>query len=128
MEGENVLAITAWDSESIAAINGTFEMPDGTKFGTHDVNEWKVFKADVDLENCKNNSCLGYDITEDFVDNKDPLIEYADGRPGKTGNNGSTKGEPLVLPDGNWKSRDYITDQSWVTPGSAKHGSPWSGI
>ena len=67
-EGDNVLAITAWDSDSIAAINGTFKMADGTSFGTSDVDQWKVFQADVDLEDCNNSKCLGYDTSEKFVE------------------------------------------------------------
>ena len=104
-------------------------MADGTSFGTSDVDQWKVFQADVDLEDCNNSKCLGYDTSEKFVESsEDPLDKYINGRPGKNGSTGSSPGEQLNVPKGDWKSPNYVVDESlWVKPGSTTHqeGVPW---
>ena len=54
--GTNVLAIAAWDGGQIAGINGEFVFEDGQRFGTSDVESWKVYNADIYPTPCNTNN------------------------------------------------------------------------
>ena len=112
-QGDNILSIVAWDGESIAAINGLFEMPDGNKFGTSSTG-WKVWNADKQPDNCNAPLCTGLDKSENFVKNKNPLTEYAD---------------RINVPEG-WQDIEF-DDSEWETPGTSvgpnnTHPAPWN--
>ena len=61
IQGTNILGIAAWDRERIAAMSGQFKMPDGTDFGSSNVEDWLVFNADKDPTACTGNGCTGFD-------------------------------------------------------------------
>ena len=112
-QGDNILGIVAWDSESIAAINGLFEMPDGNKFGTSSTG-WKVFNADKQPNNCNAPLCTGLSKSANFVQNGNPLTEYAN---------------RIDVPN-DWLDLDF-NDSTWETPGTSvgpnnTHPAPWN--
>jgi Ca2+-binding RTX toxin-like protein len=137
-EGMNVLAIAAWDGGQIAGINGRFEMPDGTTFGTSDVEEWKVWNADTNPDSCttgagnaeanSKNACTGLNYTQDFADN--PEVDLYKAYFDHWNEKGSSKPNPSI-PTG-WNKIGFnvddfnVDDQEWEVPGSdAGNPAPW---
>lgn len=98
-QGKNVIGIAAWDSEGIAAMSGLFNMPDGTTFGSSNVDAWLVFPAD------KNPTSANSAKNPFNKDMEDPLSVYSD---------------ILDVPPG-WNEVSYVVEdfegKKWVVPG-----------
>lgn len=112
-QGKNVIGVAAWDYESIAAMSGKFEMPDGTTFdtSTNHYSEWRAYNAAPDINTpCNENSCVGKDRAEGSwrTNQINPLTGVAD----------------VDVPSG-WNLAAFDAG-AWLAPGWSFGEEPWN--